>query len=453
MVAAFEQPMKVTFILPAIGKIPGKRYIKSWQVMEPLPIMTMRALTPPHVEAEFFDDRLELIDYDTRTDLVAISCETYTARRAYHIAARFRERGIPVVMGGYHPTLMPEEVSEHADAILIGNAEQVWPTMVADAERRTLKKVYRGAPGYSDALPDRAIIRGKKYSRMGLVETGRGCSFNCDFCAITRYYDRCYRPRDIKQVVADIEKSGKKMFFFVDDNVVANQRYAVELCKALAPLGITWSSQGSLTMARNPELLRLMKKSGCDVILIGFESLDEANLRQMKKTWMLDLGDRGELVKRIHDEGISIYSTFVFGHDNDTPETFDRALEFALEHGFFYAAFNHITPFPATPLYEQLKAEGRLLIDKWWLDSSYRYGTLPFHPRKMTYQEVTERCAQARRDFYRTSSVFKRLLRLAGRNLNPLLHLVFLHSNFMVQEEVDIRLELPLGVNLDELPK
>ena len=445
--------MKITFILPAIGKIPGKKYIKSWQVMEPLPIMTMKALTPPQFETEFFDDRIELIDYNTKTDLVAISCETYTARRSYLIAEKFQARGIPVVMGGYHPTLMPEEVAEHADAILIGNAERVWPTLLEDVRTKTLKKVYQGTPGFSDALPDRSILAGKKYSGIGLVETGRGCSFNCDFCAITSYYSRCYIPRDIPQVVADVQRSGRKMFFFVDDNVVAQQNYAIELCKALAPLKIKWSGQGSLTMARNPELLKWMKKSGCDVILIGFESLDEANLRQMKKTWMLNLGDRDELVQRIHDAGISIYSTFVFGHDNDTPDTFQQALDFSIKHGFFYAAFNHITPFPATPLYEQLKAANRLLTEKWWLDSNYRYGTLPFHPKKMTYEEVTEHCAQARRDFYKYSSIFKRLGSLLTRNWSPLLAYIFFHSNALVQEEIDIRLKLPMGLNLDELPK
>ncbi len=445
--------MKVTFILPAIGKVAGQPYIKSWQVMEPLPIMTMKAITPPHIETEFFDDRLELIRYDTPTDLVAISCETYTAARSYQVAARFRARGIPVVMGGYHPTLMPDEVLEHADAIVIGNAETVWATLLEDAAHHRMQRIYRGSPGYSDALPDRGILAGKKYARIGLVETGRGCVFNCDFCAITRYYDRHYLPRDPDVVARDVAASGRKLFFFVDDNVVANPSYTLELCRKLEPLKIQWSGQGSLTMARNKELLRAMKKSGCEMILIGFESLDEANLKAMGKDWMLHLGDRDELVQNIHDAGISIYSTFIFGHDHDTPESFDRALDFALRHRFFYAAFNHTTPFPGTPLYERLRQEGRLLTEKWWLDPNYRYGTLPFHPKNMTYQEVSERCAQARRDFYRHASIWKRFGSLLTRTFSPWLYLVYLSSNWMVQREIDIRLNLPMGANLDELPK
>ncbi len=447
--------MKVTFIMPAIGKIPGKRYIKSWQIMEPLPIMHMKALTPPDIETEFFDDRIELVDYDTRTDLVAISCETYTSRRAYHIAARFKERGIPVVMGGYHPTLMPEEVSQHADSLLVGNAEGVWATMLEHAKQGKLQKIYRGEPGYgvTPAIPDRSILKGKHYSRIGLVETGRGCCFNCEFCAISKYYDRCYHPRAIQRVVEDVANAGKDFYFFVDDNFVANQRYALDLCRALEPLKIQWSGQGSLTMARNRELLRAMRRSGCEVILIGFESLDETNLKQMNKQWMLGLGNRQELVQAIHDEGISIYSTFVFGNDNDTPESFDRALEFSIENRFFYSAFNHITPFPATPLYERLQRENRLLVDKWWLDPEYRYGTLPFHPKRMTYQEVTDRCAQARRDFYSYSSIFTRLFTLASRSFSPKMLIGYLASNWMVQREIDIRLNLPMGSNLDELPK
>ncbi|MCP4132053.1 MAG: B12-binding domain-containing radical SAM protein [bacterium] len=445
--------MKVTFITPAIGKRPGQKYIKSWRVMEPLTIATLKAFTPPHIETEFFDDRVELIDFDTETDLVAITVETYTSYRAYTIAKRFRDRGITVVMGGYHPTTLPDEVAEHADCIVLGNAEGTWEKVLEDFENNSLKKRYVGTQGYSDILPDRSIYAHRKYSILGLVETGRGCSFNCGFCAITSYYKGRYYPREIERVVADIKNSGKNYFFFIDDNIVANQEYALELCKAIAPLKIKWSSQGSLTMAKNPELLKWLKKSGCDVLLIGIESLEEENLKQMKKEWNAKMGEQDKLIQKIHDAGLSIYATFVFGFDYDTPATFQKAIDFSMKHGFYFAAYNHVTPFPATPLYDQLKKEGRLLMDKWWLDTSYKYGYLPFRPKSMTHEDVKDLCAQARRDFFKTSAIFKRWFKLLKRNKNPILSYLFLDNNLMLQREVDQRLELPIGTGLDEMPK
>jgi radical SAM superfamily enzyme YgiQ (UPF0313 family) len=150
---------------------------------------------------------------------------------------------------------------------------------------------------------------------------------------------------------------------------------------------------------------------------------------------------------------LSIYATFVFGFDNDTPEVFDRTVEFALQNSFFFAAFNHVTPFPATPLFEQLREEARLLTDKWWLDKSYRYGGLPFHPRRMSHREVSQRCAQARRDFFRHSSIARRWLSLVRRDWNPILSAIFLMQNLNLQREVDQRMQLPIGTGLDELPK
>ncbi|MBF0443160.1 MAG: radical SAM protein, partial [Oligoflexales bacterium] len=233
----------------------------------------------------------------------------------------------------------------------------------------------------------------------------------------------------------------------------ADQEYATQLCRAVEPLGIRWSGQGSLTMAKNPELLYWLKRSGCDVLLIGIESLDEDNLRQMNKSWSIRMGERDELIRRIHDAGISIYATFVFGFDADTPDTINGAVGFAEKHGFYFSAFNHVTPFPATPLYRKLKDEGRLITEKWWMDTAYRYGYLPFHPRKMSYEDLSAACKNARKEFFKFSSIMRRGALLLSRNRNPVLSYLFLSSNLMLQREVEQRMELPIGINLDELPK
>lgn len=444
--------MKITYILPGIGKKSNEKYLKTWE-MEPLTIAALKALTPKDIDTEFFDDRIELINFDTKTDLVLISVETYTAKRSYEIAKRFRNRDIKVIMGGYHVTLLHGEALEYCDSVIIGNAELVFGEMLNDFLNNSLKDRYIGSIKYNTTLPDKSIYSDKKYLPISLIETGRGCIFNCEFCAIASYYNSHYHPRPIEDIISDIKRSGKKFIFFVDDNIVANQQYAIELFKAITPLKIKWSGQGSLTMAKNDELLKWMRKSGCDVILIGFESLEEENLNQMNKEWSARLGERDELVNKIHNAGISIYATFVFGFDFDTKGTFKKALEFSNKHNFYFVAFNHLLPFPGTPLYERLLKENRLTSEKWWLKENYKYGDIPYLPKNMTPQELTNLCANARRTFYNIPSIVKRGLTLLKRNRSLLISFIFWTQNFTFKKEVDRRLNIPVGRGLDELPK
>ena len=421
--------------------------------MEPLTIARLKALTPPSVDTEFFDDRIELVDYETQTDLVALTCEFYTARRAYGIAAKFRERNIPVVMGGFHATLCPDEVGLHADSVVVGNAETTWEQVLADAEAGLLKEKYHGEPSYRNVSVDRSIYGDKRYSRLRTLEVGRGCIHRCEFCAITSFYQGTYYRKPIDQVVADIKAAGGKFFFFGDDNIVADEAYALELCKAIAPLKIRWSGQGCLSMARNPELLRWMKKSGCELILIGYESLNQDNLKQMKKAWVGKAGDVDELTRRIHNAGLSIYATFVFGFDHDSEELIDQTLQFAMKHRFFFAAFNHLLPIPGTPLHERLRSEGRLIDNEWWLSPDYRYGDVAIRTAGISPQRLRDKCIEARAAFYRLPAIFRRSIALLGRKPHPLMYLYFWQINLNLQKEVSGKAGLPLGDGLDELPK
>ncbi len=323
--------MKITFIMPSIGrKKDDPKYMKTWQ-MEPLPIGVLSSLTPEKHEKVFFDDRMDKIDYDYPTDLVAITVETYTARRSYEIAYQYKQRGVKVVMGGFHPTLVPDEVKEYCDAIVIGEAENIWAKLLEDFEKGELKKEYKSSerPSLKGVFPDRTIFAGKEYLKLGLVETGRGCGFECEFCSIQNFYNSSYQYRPIEDVIQEIKSVSFKFYFFVDDNIIADPTHAKRLFKALIPLKIKWFSQGSINMAKDPEMLELMVKSGCVGVLIGFESMDEETLNKMKKDVNI-IHDRDKAVKTITDSGLRIYATFVFGYDNDTEEVFKRTFKYAL---------------------------------------------------------------------------------------------------------------------------
>ncbi|MCL2079549.1 MAG: B12-binding domain-containing radical SAM protein [Oscillospiraceae bacterium] len=441
--------MKILFILPAIGRKDGEEYIGTWK-MESLMIATLKALTPTDVETCFFDDRIESIDYSIDVDMVAISVETYTASRAYRIAEKFRQRNIPVVMGGYHVTAVPDEAVEYADCVIIGNAESVWQQVIEDFGGGKLQKQYDGERGGIPLMPDRSVYGAKKYLPLSLIETGRGCPNHCEFCAITCFYHANYIPRPIPDIVEEIKRAKNKFVFFIDDNLSADRDHLISLCRAITPLKIKWTSQVSLAVAKDDELLQAMKKSGCQVLLIGFESLDKKNLDQMNKSWNYKLGERDELVRKMHKAGIGIYATFVFGFDADANETFEDTIKFAMKHKFFFAAFNHLLPFPGTPLYERLEESNRLLYEKWWLKDGYKYGDIPYRPLKMTPDELKDKCAAVRRQFFSPLNILKRGLASIRRNPNFMISLIFFSQNKALGKEVDRKLNLPVGIGLDE---
>lgn len=443
--------MKVLFILPAIGKKKDEKYIGTWK-MEPLTIAVLAALLPSGVEPSFYDDRLELIDYDAPADLVMITVETYTARRSYQIAGEFKKRGKTVVMGGYHATLIPQEVSAYADSVIVGSGESVMTELIRDFQSHSLKKQYAGGFSYSPVLPDKSIFKGKKYLPVSLVEVGRGCNNHCDFCAIASYYNCRYYKRPMDHIVRDIKQSEHKYHFLVDDNLVADRRHAMELFAQVSDLKIKWAGQGTLSMARDRELLSSMKKSGCEIILIGFESLEEENLQQMNKTVNLVAGQRDELVARIHEAGMGIYATFVLGYDHDTEATIEKTLRFSEKHKFYTAAFNHLLPFPGTPLYKRMEEEHRLLYDKWWLQENYHYGEVAFRPKNMTPERLSQVCRDARSRFSDFPNTVARGFQ-AMRRSSPLLWGLFWGMNLRIGGEVDQKMNIPIGGNLDELPK
>jgi radical SAM superfamily enzyme YgiQ (UPF0313 family) len=414
--------------------------------MEPLPPALIAGLTPKDVEIHFWDDRMEQIPYDEPTDLVAISVETYTAKRSYQIASEFRKRGIPVVMGGFHATLVPDEVKDYAESVVIGEAENIWPELIADFRAGRLKRIYKSAdrPSIAKGIPDRSIYQGKKYLPIALVESARGCGFKCEFCAIQSYFKSTQTHRDIETVIEEIKslKDKSRLFFFVDDNIVNNQKRAKEFFTALIPLKIKWVSQATMTMVRNVELLKIMKASGCQGVLIGFESLNPDNLLAMNKQFNLAKGGAQAAVDSLNRFGIRLYATFVFGYDFDTQDSFEDTLQFSIRNKIFMLAFNHLTPFPGTPLYERLRKEGKLLYEQWWLDDRYKYGQVPYMT-PLDSEYIKKKCVESRKRFYHPMTILRRLSRTNLSNLKMLRAYFFI--NFLLFREASQREDYPLG--------
>lgn len=440
--------MILTLVYPSIGKKEKGKYVKSWQ-MEPLAMAILAGLTPDNVRINFYDDRFEEIPFDEKTDLVGISVETFTAKRSYEIAAEFMKRGVKVVMGGYHPTFMTDEALGHCDSVVIGEAENVWAEVLRDAEGDRLKRTYESdsETSLSNMKCDRSIFDGKKYFDISLIETGRGCKYHCNFCSITEFFKGKYRRRPVAEVVREIKMLDKDYYFFVDDNVASDSRSAKELFRALKPLGINWVSQVSIDIAKDDELLDLMRDSGCLGVLIGFESLQKENLLQMGKSHNAITSNYSEALDKIRKKGIIVYGAFVIGYDYDDHETVQETLKFGIDNKLFLIAFNHLTPFPGTPIYNRLKEENRLAYEKWWLSPEYRFGEAPFYPRKISADELGALCLNARKAFYGIASILKRAADLRANCRNWKLVKAFFILNLLLRKEVNQKNNIVLGNN------
>jgi radical SAM superfamily enzyme YgiQ (UPF0313 family) len=439
--------MKIAFIMPCVGRKRGEPYVKTWQ-MEPLVFAVLAALTPKEIDRVLIDDRLEAVPYGDPVDLVAISVETYTARRAYQIASEFRKRKVPVVMGGFHATLCPGEVMEHADSVVIGQAERTWPVLLRDFLIGTLGRSYeeKGMPDLSGIFPDRSVYGTKRYAKITLVETGRGCPFTCEFCSITSFFGRRTNLRPVADVVRELQSLGRRsVVFFIDDNIAADPARASELFLAMAPLGIRWVGQVSINVARDERLLQRMKDSGCLGVLVGFESLDPANLSTMGKAVNRAACDYDACLTAFRRHHMIIYATFMFGYDRDSAASFAQAYSFILRHRFFFAAFNHVVPFPGTPLYERLQKENRLLHDRWWLDPDYRFGDVAFKPAGLGAQEISALCVAYRHRIYGLPSIVLRGLDVSCNCRGFFRAAAFFALNLLSAGDVDRRQGLPLG--------
>lgn len=376
-----------------------------------LPILA--SLTPPEIEISYTDDLLTPIDLERglkEVDLVGITVLTKTALRAYHIADAYRQRGIPVVLGGLHPSALPEEAKEHADAVVIGEAEEIWPRLIEDLRRGDLKPFYQqGCLIDSSRIPRprREILPRRGYFPLDVVQISRGCPFRCEFCSVRNFFGDTYRFRPLGDVMEEIKDLPHRLILFNDDNILGSPSYSRELFQALVPLKKRWIGQASLHGLRDAKQIEQLAKSGCIGLLIGFESLSKANLTQSHK-YQNRPEEYREVIDLLHRFGITIWASFIFGFDEDNPSVFEETVGFCIETQLFSAVFALLTPYPGTDFYFRVKQEGRLFQDRWWLLENPDKAAPFFFPKKMDVETLRKGWKKAWKEFYSFSSIWKR---------------------------------------------
>lgn len=378
----------------------------------PLTLTTLASLVPPEldIEVEIIDEGVESFQSPSvMPDLVGISAITGSSHRAYYIADYFRNNGVPVVLGGVHPTLMPEEAIQHSDSVVAGFAEESWPQLLRDFKNGKMKKLYTQSPDMrleKLPIPRRDLLRRRKsYVTIHTIQATRGCKNLCDFCVVPVAWGQRMYLRPIPEVIKEIEQIEGKNLLFVDVSPIEDIGYAKELYRAMIPLRKRWVSPCTMSIADDPELLSTAAKSGCKGLLLGFESVSQATLKGMRKNFN-SANKYKEQVKKLHDNGIAINACFVFGFDTDDKDVFDRTVEFSIKLNLDIPRYTVYTPFPGTPVYKRLKDEGRIIEDNWAL---YDAQHVVFKPRLMSPEELQEGLHRAWRETYRFSSIIKRL--------------------------------------------
>jgi len=387
-------------------------------MMPQLALYILEGLTPREHQVEIIEEETDDIDLEYECDLVGISCMTANAPRAYELSLEFKKRGRTVVLGGVHPTILPDEALQYGDCVVIGEAEGVWEKLLIDFEHDNLERKYHDPiPDLKKYVPkDFSKIIKKGFFNIFPIMTTRGCPYNCDFCCVTNLFGKKIRHMPIENVVRDIVESGAKNFMFLDDNIIGHPKYAKELFKAIKPLNIIWVGQASVSLlVKDDELMQLAAESGCKALFFGIESVSEEQLQTMRKAFN-EIEEMERAFKKIKKMGILIHASMVFGFDNDTKEIFDDTVRFLTRNKVSTVSFNVLTPYPGTKTYNDLKRDNRLTTADW---RYYDHNTVVFKPTNMTSYELQMGKINARKKFYSISSVLKRF---PGNLYNPLLY-------------------------------
>jgi len=431
--------MNILFVYPTRLNASGKpiKYRKAF--IPPLALAVLNGLTPEYHNTQIVNDIVEDIDFAGSYDLVAITAMTMQVERAYQIADTFRERGVKVIMGGMHPTILPQEAKQHADSVVIGEADNLWEHILDDCQSNRLQDFYQ-----DESFPDlqRLVIPKWDNSNLGIyakrigtklpvmpIFTTRGCPFGCSFCSVTRFFGKSIRVKPISHVLKEIESTGATDYFFVDDNITCNLDYSRELFQALAGRNLNWMSQISTTVMKNPEMIDLAAKAGCSGLLIGIESLNQSSLKTVNKGFN-KVDQYEELIARMHRNGIKPFLSFIFGFDEDTLDQFKYTVEFCKKNKIGIATFWILTPLPGTELFEEMEAAGRIEYDKW---SMYDLTNVVFQPKKFSKQQLCDSYWKSYKELYTSKNISSNIwhdMKISNKPARDFLTSVFIQSYF-----------------------
>jgi len=387
----------------------------------PLALPTLAALTPSDMNVVLTDEKIEPIDFDEKLDLVGITAMSANIVRAYEVADEYRNRGVPVVMGGIHVSMLPNEASEHCDSVVVGEAEEIWERVIRDAQKKDLQKLYRAEqfPELTDApIPRWDLLKNDKYITFTL-QTGRGCPYNCDYCSVKSFNGRKYRHKTIQPVVEEIKFIQRinpgKPIFFTDDNLLAVPHYAEELLQAIIPLNIFgfWC-QASVNRLKNEKLLDLMHKANCLVVFVGFESLSQKTLESMNKSQINKVEEYRETILDVYSHKFVVFGSFIVGNDDDDETVFEEIKKFLNDSNLLFFMVNILTPMPGTLLYEKLKNEQRLTTMDW---NKYIAEFVCFEPKLMQANALQEKRNELLREIYSYEVLYKRLNHLWSKGV------------------------------------
>lgn len=407
---------RLLLLLPALQEVLADDFrVIKYSLFPPLGLLTLAGLTPEdRYDITVRDDNVEPTRLCDDFDLVGMTVYSSSARRAYALADQYRRRGAKVVLGGLHPTALPEEAARHADAVCIGPGEPVWPDILRDFERNSLSKFYRASSQGSVSLtgiPRRDLMNSRFYLTPNTMVTSRGCPHACEFCYKARFWGRhFYRRRPLADIERELASFRGGAVFILDDNFLGHVRQAREVLPLLRASGLVWQAGASLDVVRDPSLLDEAYDAGCRSLFMGFESLLPDNMRRAHKLVNFS-ADYRDVIRRVHDSGIMINGSFMFGFDQDSPDVFERTVDFAVDNRLETATFHILTPFPGTRAFDRLDAEGRILHRDW---SRYDAHHAVFRPRRMSVPQLEEGYRRAYSDFYTFGSILHRSLGTRG---------------------------------------
>jgi len=385
----------------------------------------LASLTPKEHTIEILDGTSSDVNYNDTYDLVGISAVTQEANKTYEIADEFRKRGVKVVIGGWHASSLPNEAKGHADSVLIGEAEDTWPILLRDMENGKLKQFYeQKCPVDLLKIPKLRKDIYPSYSNVGVYAT-RGCIFNCEFCSIANQKFRGkYRKRPVKDVIDEIRNHSNKIFYFFDNSLTVDPKYSKQLFRELKEIDKEFYAFGNIDiLGRDEEFLRLAQEAGCSGWIIGFESIVQKSLDSVNKKNKAD--NYLSSVKKIHDYGMRIEGSFIFGFDFDTKEVFDETINFFKKSEIDFPNCRVLTPFPGTPIFDKFEKEGRIFSKDW---SLYNYYNVVFKPKNMTPEELQDGWARVMDEFHSAFNFLKSLLNKRDQNIFSLINKFIIHE-------------------------